>query len=143
MKLSPIEIVYIGGVFTIVGALIGGLVGFYSAKHSTIHADKLKAAANLRAAFAPEIAKMKELNPEIQGGVIDKLLHAAFDRQAIAIETFSFYLCPDQKKKYYEAWNTYSKVYGDKRFSAYCTGDSPKELFEDRIKKILKFTEKI
>jgi len=26
LKLSPIEIVYIGGVFTIVGTLIGGLV---------------------------------------------------------------------------------------------------------------------
>jgi len=143
LELSPIEIIYIGGGFTIIGALIGGLVGFYSAKHSTIHADKLKAAANLRAAFAPEIAKMKELNPEIQGDVISKLLHAAFDRQAVAIETFSFYLCPDQKKKYYETWNIYSKVYEGKRFSTYYIGNNPKDLFEERIKNILKFTEKI
>ena len=137
----------------IVGAIVGGVIGYTSAYFMSIRMARIKAGAKLRAAFAPEIAQMRLLDNgteiDASGQKIDceKMLVSAFPRHAAAIEEFSSYLSGKQREKYYKAWREYYEVGGGIRFFNYYMGkqmgEEPYKLFFNRIEAILQFTEEV
>lgn len=134
----------INGLFGLGGVIIGGLIGYFTARHVAIVKARIDAIAKLRVAFAPEIAQMR-LYASGEKIDVNHLLLSAFPRHATAIEEFSPYLCKEQKKKYYKAWKEYYETGGGIRFERYYMGQDPKEnfnLFEKNIHAILQFAEK-
>jgi len=136
----------------IVGAIVGGLIGYFSAYAMSIRLARIKAGGKLRAAFAPEIAQMRLLDNGAEMDANDKkidcekMLVSAFPRHAAAIEEFSSYLSIQQREKYYKAWREYYYVdgVGIRFFNYYMgKGKEPYKLFFNRIEAILQFTEEV
>jgi hypothetical protein len=126
----------------LIGTIIGALIGYFSAKRLTIFRTKIDAGSKLRAAFAPEIAKMRLLANGNKKFDVDQLLESAFERHATAIEEFSIYVPNKKKEAYYKAWKDYYEIGGSIRFFNYHPGDEAYKLFFERIHAILQFTEK-
>ncbi|MDI7259177.1 MAG: hypothetical protein QME90_04550 [Thermodesulfobacteriota bacterium] len=138
----------ISGLFTIAGAIVGGFIGYFSAKRMSAITTKCQAGIKLRAAFSFEMAQMRLFasgktiahprDPQLKGGdYIHFLLNIALRKHAKAIEVFSPYVPDKHKKAYYEAWEKYY----DSGFHNYYMGDKPYELFFERIHAVLQFTE--
>jgi len=143
--LTPQEIT---GIFTLLGIIIGGGIGFVSSYCMGRINKRREASDKLRAAFAPELANMRlSAHKEIN---IDKMLTEAFPKHSAAIEEFSFYVPKKKRLDYFEAWEKYYMFGGSIRFTDYLdikittTGEAPskmnnRELFEERVRGILKF----
>ncbi|MBF0376290.1 MAG: hypothetical protein HQK72_02290 [Desulfamplus sp.] len=111
MNLSPYELVIIAGGFTIVGALIGGLIAFRNTISIYNLSEFNKAASLFREAFYPEIIFIKH-NAIIAGsGSSDSLstfLSAGYlHRHLKAFETFKYYLSVKESEKIDKAWKEY------------------------------------
>jgi hypothetical protein len=122
-------------------AVLGGLLGFASAYWVGRINAKREAGNKLRAAFAPELAKMRL--PSTENNTIEQLLTSAFPRHSVAVEEFRFWVTAKKRALYYAAWNAYWEVGGSVRFfDYYMNGDKKgRELFEQRVNAILKFSE--
>ena len=131
----------ITGLFTISGVFLGGLLGFTTAYWVGRINAKREAGNKLRAAFAPEIANMR-LSASDKSIKIEQLLTSAFPKHATAVEEFSFYVSQKDRSSYYEAWRNYYEVGGSIRFFDYYMNgnDKGRELFEQRVNAILKFS---
>lgn len=130
----------LGAIIGVGGAIIGAFIGAWGTYHFALSLTrdniKVTASAKLHAAFAPEIAQMRLF---ANGQKIDvrQLLPSAFPRHTTAIEEFGFYVPKEQKEEYYQAWQKYHEV----GFEAYYMGEKPYELFFERVRAILQFTE--
>ena len=106
-----------------------------------------EAGAKLRAAFAPEIAKVKQAYHTKDNSIdIRRLLTDGFDRHAIAIETYRFFVEPKDQLAYDKAWREYCEEGGSVNFNKYAIRDLDQvdhrfETFEQNIEAILRFTE--
>ena len=103
--------------------------------------NKFKGAGgNLRAAFAPAIAKYP-LQRSSDFNVVDKMLRDEITIQAIAIEEFRPFVATERKEAYQKAWENYHRPEGAGR-SVFFLEYTNEKLFKDRIHAILQFTEK-
>jgi len=133
----------LSGVFALSGTIIGGGIGFVTARFTTNRVARISAASKLRAAFVPELVAMK-FDRNQQGFDADRLLRAAFPGHAQAVEEYRFYVRPKDRDNYEKAWREYYEVGGSVRFFDYMPFDSnsdPLGCFEARVKAILRFTE--
>ncbi len=153
MILSAYEIALIAGGFTIVGALITYFLSkllIQQTHQNDVRIIQLtefnRAAAEFRAAFAPAIAKFKVLS---DANLINDMLRDELIPQSVALEKFRPFISPDEQSAYQEAWEEYHQSHQREGVSSvyfldYALGDEKErfKLFNDRINKILKFTEK-
>ena len=125
---------------TIFAAFGGAALGAFFAYQSgikLIQKNHIKeAGAKLRAAFAPELAKIRLDSSGKESFDIKDMFTSALPRHAAAIEEFSFYIPDKDKDKYYKAWENYSATY-----IAYVLGPTQYKDFFDRVHAILQFTE--
>lgn len=157
MTLSPYKLALIAGGFTIIGALIGGWIGFRNAlsiyKISTFN----KATGFLRNAFLPETIYLRH-NANI-GGLgqsvhLHEKLRAGYLRHLKALEIFKNHLSATDKKAIDHAWDEYCHPNGipqnpdekrDFRFNGYMNieeskgTERAKEVALKKIDNILKF----
>jgi len=140
LQLSPYEIAIIAGCFTIAGVLLGAWIAHRSSVHLLkIHARR-EAGSKLRAAFAPEIAKVRLARVD-ESIDVEATLKSAFGKHAAAIEEYRPFVKTKDVGAYQKAWQEYYDVGGGVRFFDYYMGDNAQELFEHRINSIFKFTE--
>ena len=92
------------GFFTLFGALMGGMITYFPAKAIVQKQARVTAYTRLYAAFAPEMAVMREMQAgsgdEVPIGVINRLWERMPEYWR-AVEEFRFYV-PDKKKKAYD-----------------------------------------
>lgn len=144
MNVSAYEIAIIGGAFTVLGALIGAIVGYWLSRLLAEKQAYTVACSKLRASFAPTLGQIylaqKHGNhdrPCIDTFVKDNLLvHAS------AIEEFRSHVSCKNSKAYQSAWEDYRKTANDSIESA--VEDRMQELepggaIEKNIRKILSF----
>jgi hypothetical protein len=108
--------------WTLVGTVLGGGIGYLSAKGIANHTARLQAGSKLRATFAPELTIARTtplehwhslerlLDPKPKSGpkeALDELLLAAFQRHAIAVEEYRFYVPATARAAYEDAWRAY------------------------------------
>ena len=99
------------GLFTICGVLIGGFIGYFSARHVAEINARLNEAAKFRAAFAPALAKYA-LTKAAEPHGIETMLMAELPAQAAVIEEFRVFIEKGQQKAYQEAWENYHRPPG-------------------------------
>lgn len=143
-NVTAYDIAIIGGGFTIVGALIGSLVGYWLSRLTTDYNTFVAAKSKLRATFSPILGQIylasKHGNhdrPCVESFVKERLLACAS-----AIEEFRPHVSDDEKKSYQDAWEEYRKMAND--FIESAVEDSMKQLelngaIEESIHKILSF----
>lgn len=154
MNLSPYELIIIAGGFTIVGALIGGLIAFRNTISIYNLSEFNKAAALFREAFYPDLIFIKHNAVIAEKGSTDSLdlfLRASYlHRHLKALETFKYSLSSKEKTEIDKAWSDYCH-HPDKPktifFEQYSTRnvnyehkEEIKQLALTRIDKILEFS---
>ena len=130
------------GFFAIAGAVVGGLLGFGGTWFNNRLSFHRMAASDLRAAFAPEVAFMRLTN--IEGDAIKIKLEAAFDKHALAVEKFRYFVRTKDRDTYDQAWRSYYEQGpgGSVRFYEYYMGaeqQKGKDSFHKHINLILVF----
>lgn len=139
MNLSPYELVLIAGGFTVIGALVGGWVGYKNALSIYNITEFNKAAAKFRIAF---INQLNYLKSDVNTGSgdtsnIGEYLHSHYvSYHLIAFEVFRNYLIPKEKVAIGEAWEKYRNFaqYSDKNNET-----KMKKLALKHLKDVLKF----
>lgn len=130
---------------TLAGVALGGLIGYLSASRIAHLNARLAAGVKLRCAFALELASMRLARTD-EFGVVDRLLSEAFPRHAAAIEEYRFVVRRKDKPAYQQTWEKYytngGTTGGSVRWTDYYMGEKPKELFEQRVQAILRFTQR-
>lgn len=112
MSLSPYELVLIAGCFTILGAIIGGWIGYRNALSIHKISEFNKAAAAFRDAFLPEILLLRYGvgTPEVgssDGGLANILTVGLVNRHIKALNIFRGYLASRQRHAIDKAWEDY------------------------------------
>ncbi|MHB1220360.1 MAG: hypothetical protein ACYC1L_19415 [Alphaproteobacteria bacterium] len=98
------------------GALVGGGISFFTARHMAHYSERRVAASKLRAAFTLERYEIKFAK---DGSSIERLLQAAFPKHAQAVEEFRFFVKRKDQAAYEVAWRAYYEVGGSVRFFDY------------------------
>ena len=151
------EIATAGG-FTVIGALVGGWIGYKSAVKSIRITEFNKAASEFKAAFLPEIIYFKH-NAVIKtmshsDTIREKLMSAYIDRQLKGYELFKGHLTTRGRKGIKKAWDEYCHPKGipkdpnekrDFRFNDYMGieefqgTDKAKKIALEKINNLLEF----
>ena len=126
--------------FTLAGTVVGGLIGFLSGYVLSRLNARREAGAELRAAFAGEIAKVRLAHGADNSIDINNVLTEAFPRHAAAIEAYRFFVKPKDQAAYDKAWRDYYEVGGSVRFFDYYMDGASFETFEKRVRAIFQFT---
>ncbi|MCK4828210.1 hypothetical protein KA005_71430 [bacterium] len=156
MQTSPYEIALIAGGFTIIGALIGGWIGYRNALRLHNITEFNKAAADFRNAFLPLTTFLK-YNANIGGlgssNNLREILRTGYLCHLKALEIFKSYLSATDRAAINNAWDEYCHPKGipqnpnekrDFRFDGYMGieesegADKAKEVALQKIYKILK-----
>ncbi len=133
----------IAGGFTILGALIGTLCGYWLAKNLASHAARISACAHLRAAFAPTLVRLdtdrtKKIFPD--DPAIDAYLRDALEQHAVAVEIFRPFVRGSDKAAYQEAFRQYRQAANDGLLIATAHDKAdPWRVIEQRIHEILRY----
>lgn len=134
------------------GGLIGTVAGHYLTKSRNTDereiAERLKAAASFRAAFAPTLAVVK-LSKKHRSTTeplhyVDSTIRGAVLRQAAEIELFRLHVPKCSSNAYQEAWDNYLEEawnYGWLATTFRTDVDDPWKVFEDLIHDILRFAD--
>lgn len=149
------------GLFGLAGTALGGAIGYLSATLVANQNARLAAGAKLRAAFAPEMAMMRNSPSELMQPPLrqlfdhphkpstDELLEKAFqERHAAAIEEFRYLVPRHNQMAYDAAWREYQEAGAHKisdgpviyRFTIYTSNH---ELYCQRVEAILRFTKRV
>ena len=111
MNLSPYELVLIAGGFTVVGAFIGGWIGYRNALNIYKVSEFNKAASTFRNAFYPELIYLRRDAKVVGAGsssdLGEFLFHGYIHRHLKALETFRDYLSPKERHSIDETWQKY------------------------------------
>lgn len=144
MEIDVYGLSVIAGGFTVVGALIGALAGYWLATHLERFKERRVASAKLRAAFAPALGQIylaqnhgDHDRPSIEAFVKGNLL-----AHASAIEEFRPFVTGDDGAAYQEAWESYRKFANDSVISTaedWTTGLPQGHALEQRINEVLSF----
>ncbi len=143
MNLSAYGIALIAGGFTIVGALIGGLIAYRFALILARQNAKREAGRRLREAFNPLLTKVQNGSEFVSNGPSDagpainihRLLKDVHLTQSQTVTEFTFHLKGIEKKRFDEAWQSYCSDGG------FLGLNDPRPVFIDKVTAILKFTE--
>jgi hypothetical protein len=122
------------------GITVGGLIGFLSANRISKLNARRQAGAELRAAFAQEIALVRLAHGADKSIKVEEVLKAAFRRHAEAIEAYRFFVKSKDKDAYEKAWRDYYEVGGSVRFFDYYMDNATFDIFEKKVNAILQFT---
>lgn len=119
MQIESYELSVIAGGFTIVGALIGALAGYWLATRLERFRERRAAGAKLHVAFAPALGQIylaqrhgTHDRPSIEDFVKNNLL-----AHASAVEEFRPYVKNCDRSKYQEVWENYRKLAYDSTLS--------------------------
>jgi hypothetical protein len=106
MSLTPIEVAFIAGGFTVLGALIGAWITYWFALKLSVKNARREAGRRLRETFTSELSI---LDPETGDKNVraSDLLEAALPKHRDAITEFAFYLSDKEKPAYEAAWRAY------------------------------------
>jgi hypothetical protein len=128
----------------VVGAFIGAAITFwFSLRLAEINAKRL-AGMKLRAAFAPEIAKLTHPQDMTVRGS-SNLLEQSFEKHLIAVNEFRFFLEGETLEGFDRAWREYYGGPADRRPNLIQYANVDAEQMEEalsRIEAILAFTKK-
>lgn len=152
MNLNPYELVLIAGGFTVIGALLGGWIGYRNAIGIYNIAEFNKASSTFRNVFLPETTYLKH-NANIGGlgssNNLHEILFSGYLRQLKALEIFKIYLSRKDREGIEKAWQNYCKSQSDHtvlNFEQYSTKNANREREKElkqlayaRINEILKF----
>ena len=119
MNLSPYELVLIAGGFTVIGALVGGWIGYKNALSIYNVTEFNKAAYELRNAFIIQLNFLKYSVNSGSGDTsnIGEYLKTHYVKShLIALEVFRNYLSTKERKAIDKAWSEYCNFnqYSDK-----------------------------
>ncbi|MEK7231824.1 MAG: hypothetical protein AAB115_07345 [Pseudomonadota bacterium] len=96
---------FAGGVFA---ALLGALVGYFSADRVARRAVYRNALGTFRAAFIKEITLLSSPAFNANGSIkTHSILVSAFDKHSEAVATFRFYIPDDKIAAFNKAWEQY------------------------------------
>jgi hypothetical protein len=126
----------VSAIVSLVSVALGGFVGFVSAILISTRNDRLRAASQLRAAFAPQMAELRLAGAD--GPMIEKLLGDAFMHHAAAIEEYRPYVKANARESYDEAWRNYYEVGNSVRFHDYSV-EGGRDIFYKRVGEILSY----
>lgn len=136
----------IAGLPSIVMGIIGGLIGFFSARRISNLNAKHIAITNFRKAFAPVLAKiyLNKWHGIVPSETIvdfENFLKEALLGHAAAIEEYRFFVSKSQVTAYQEAWEKYRhEVWHFGTYHDFIReGEGVYELFERLIHNILQF----
>lgn len=143
MNLSPYELVVIAGGFTVIGALVGGWIGYKNALGIYNITEFNKAATAFRNAFRCELIYLKHdtLLPECERtytGLQEFMRAGYLFRHLKAFDIFRDHLSAKERIAIDKAWKEYCK------FEQYSNKDNEaalKKVALDNIEKLLKFAE--
>jgi hypothetical protein len=141
----------IAAIISLVGVALGGWIGYRSAKSLADRNGRRLAASDLRAAFAPELAIVRN-TPRHTWKSLERILgdpnadltvilRAAFDRHAIAIEKYRFFVPVSDRPAYDVAWREYYMEDGTIGFARYMYGDTGQPDFFRHVDAIFRFTD--
>jgi len=143
MNLTPYDIALIGGAFTILGALISSIFGYWFAKLVAHHTARLSARALLQAAFAPTLARLasdraKKIFPD--DPAIDRFLLDHLEHHALVVEKFRPFVRRRDSSAFQKAFEQYRRRAADGLLVASAENkDDPWKVIEESICAVLRF----
>lgn len=126
----------ITGLFTLAGVLVGGLIGFWSARYIGWQNARASAASGLRAAFGPHLYGL-DVESERTTGMLLKGIIEDFPRHARQMNAFGFYISGKDRVDYEKACQEYAKLVHTHQNPSH--PDTPARVFRGHIHAILKF----
>lgn len=126
-------------IVTLGGVAVGGLVGFFSARHISDRNAKAVASAKLRSIFAPRLAQLDmALVDDVVAVTLDDDIRAAIPTHAAAIEEFRPFVPCRERDAYRKKWDDYYKYTS----AIYFHGEKERmKAVSQKINAILRFTE--
>jgi len=133
-------------VTTVITIIVGGLIGYFSARRISTLNTKQVACAELRKAFAPALAILylrKMHRADLDRPDVDGFLFKSILDHAAAIEGFRIFVPEGKRTAYQEAWEAYRKIAGDKDHGVFVTKfiteEDPYDFIAQKIHTILSF----
>jgi len=90
----------------VITALVGGLIGYFSARRISTLNTKQTACAELRKAFTPLHTELRFLD-WVHTRTISHLFKDSFVSHSIAIDQFRLYISGKQRRDFNKAWQNY------------------------------------
>lgn len=142
-ELTAYDIALIAGGFTILGALISTIFGYWFAKLLASHTERRNAYARLRAAFVPTLVRLASDRAKkifADDPAIDRFLLENLEEHALAVERFRPFVKPRDAGDFQQAFERYRQRANDGLLvsSAGNRGD-PWKIMEESIHDILRF----
>jgi hypothetical protein len=150
LNFGPYEIALIGGGFTLLGVLVGGLIGYRFSLALVKRQEFAKAASAFKSAFIQELRYLDHrYAPNRMGSDgVYKTLSDAFDRHEIAVINFRPYLCRKQRIGFDRAWDDYcNKENGRPHFMIYAEpenmfdADTQRKVYLKHLNKLLTYAD--
>src|SRR5688500_5074543 len=115
MELTPYQIAWISGGFSLLGVLVGSLCTYQFALHLQRSAARREAGRRLREAFSEELAlgTAPNFTPDV---TFEHTLQQSFQKHSMAVREFAFHLPAQQREAFEAAWRKYWEVGGSVRF---------------------------
>jgi hypothetical protein len=131
----------INGIFVLVSVVIGGGIAYFSALASSKRTVRERAITNLRAAFAPYIARAR-LDTDHSAERIREIIAPRFDHITIEMEKLRLYISDDNLPAYDEACQEYQNISRIRAMNYFNNfkGRRPFEVLEDTVDSIFQFT---
>jgi len=151
LNLSPYELVLIAGGFTVIGALVGGWIGYINALNIYNITEFNKAATDFKNVFLYELIYLK-YNARIPEGertytTLNEFLFAGYvHRHLKAYEIFRNHLSAEDRIGIDKAWQKYCKHPDDPNtlyFEKYITNNVSKEREKELMELALKNLESV
>lgn len=106
LNISAYEIALIAGGFTIIGTLLGALLGYRFSLSFAKVTERHRAAMKIRDAFKDEILALNPARHEMRIDLSD-FLENAFSKHRAAVLDFSYFLEAKDRTAFYTAWYEY------------------------------------
>ena len=94
-----------------VGAIVGGMIGFYLGRKNIRYQEFLRASCDFRDAFTPAIIELNPIEDNKDGYTLDtfsfNIAVKYFEKQRLAVQTFSYFLSKRKRKELNKAWKEY------------------------------------
>lgn len=142
MQISVYQATIIGGLFSIIGALVGALTTFYFTKEIVKHTEIERLKVRFKNIFVPELALLKKENG-LTDSRVQEILSSSYMRYAEGIADIAIYLNPKDKDDLYKKWEDYCVVGGSIRFFNYKINEDGLAIFHTKINELIKFTDKL
>lgn len=106
MELSAYEIAIIGVAGTILGSLVGAIIGYWLSVKLSKGSEKRASAYRLHMAFKDELLSLNSAESTIEFS-LPEFLKLSFPKHRAAIYEYSFFLSKSARNKFEKAWQEY------------------------------------